>query len=186
MPPKAAAQRKGPAFKPPRPVKVPTQATKSTSNATSKRAPNNVASKPPAAKKAATAPSRPSFQIPTLISSSEDEAEENALSNSDDDRDELMDDASEEERPPPATPQTSANPIPQALLARLLHEGFEDKGTQIQKGAMELTAKYMEIFVREAIARARFERSDAQRGGNDGFLQVEDLERLAPQLLLDF
>ena len=53
---------------------------------------------------------------------------------------------------------------------------------------MELTGKYMEIFVREAIARARFERGDTATGGGitDGFLQVEDLERLAPQLILDF
>lgn len=63
----------------------------------------------------------------------------------------------------------------------------------------------METFVREAIARAAYERGGEGRG--DGFLevcvsdgrwewgedeglmrfsQVEDLEKLAPQLVLDF
>lgn len=79
-------------------------------------------------------------------------------------------------------------PIPAALLARLLHENFEDPNTQIQKGAMNLVGKYMDIFVREAFARAKNERETSVRGGgiSDGFLQVEDLERLAPQLVLDF
>lgn len=78
--------------------------------------------------------------------------------------------------------------IPPALLARLLHEGFEDKDMKIQKEAMSVVGKYMETFVREAVARAAFEREDADRGGgiSDGFLQVEDLEKLAPQLVLDF
>ena len=63
-----------------------------------------------------------------------------------------------------------------------------DKSTRIEKGALELTGKYMETFVREAIARAEFERSDARNGEGrtDGFLQVDDLEKLAPQLILDF
>lgn len=45
----------------------------------------------------------------------------------------------------------------------------------------------METFVREALARAAYERSNAEGGaaGRD-FLEVEDLEKLAPQLLLDF
>jgi hypothetical protein len=46
----------------------------------------------------------------------------------------------------------------------------------------------MEIFVREALARAKYERARSARndGISDGFLQVEDLEKLAPQLVLDF
>jgi hypothetical protein len=79
-------------------------------------------------------------------------------------------------------------PIPERLLGRLLQEGFEDENTKIHRGAMELTAKYMELFVREAISRAVVERGEAtKRGGlTDGFLQVEDLEKLTPQLVLDF
>jgi hypothetical protein len=85
-------------------------------------------------------------------------------------------------------PLTTVHPIPAPLLARLLHENFEDQSTQIQKGAMTLTGRYMEIFVREALARAKYERARSARndGISDGFLQVEDLERLAPQLVLDF
>lgn len=87
--------------------------------------------------------------------------------------------------------QSTLEPIPQKLLGRLLQEGFEDEDTKIHRGAMELTSKYMEIFVREAISRAAFERSDANKQGrgsgiSDGFLQVDDLEKLTPQLVLDF
>jgi len=74
------------------------------------------------------------------------------------------------------------------LLARLLQQNFESENTQIQKGALTLVAKYVDIFVREAFARAKNEREAAVKGGgvSDGFLQVEDLEKLAPQLVLDF
>jgi hypothetical protein len=98
-----------------------------------------------------------------------------------------------EDAPPPARnarppPAALPSPIPAPLLARLLYENFEDPNTQIQKGAMNLVEKYMEIFVREAFARAKNERELSVRAGgiSDGFLQVEDLETLAPQLVLDF
>ncbi|KAF2143443.1 uncharacterized protein K452DRAFT_297179 [Aplosporella prunicola CBS 121167] len=92
---------------------------------------------------------------------------------------------------PPASQDapTVAPPIPAKLLNKLLHEGFEDEEMRIGREAMAVAGKYVETFVREALARAMFERRDVEsemgeRG--DGFLQVEDLERLAPQLLLDF
>ncbi|KAF2230437.1 hypothetical protein EV356DRAFT_519859 [Viridothelium virens] len=92
--------------------------------------------------------------------------------------------------PSAAAPQASQDappPIPQKLLTRLLYEGFEDKKTKIGKDAMTVVGKYMEIFVREAIARAAMEREGESGGGlGDEFLEVEDLEKLAPQLLLDF
>ncbi|KAH8678130.1 CENP-S associating centromere protein X-domain-containing protein [Xylariales sp. PMI_506] len=69
--------------------------------------------------------------------------------------------------------------IPPELLTRLLHEFFEKDGTRISKGANEAVAKYMDIFVREAIARAVVEKEA-------GFLEVSDLEKVAAQLLLDF
>lgn len=99
-----------------------------------------------------------------------------------------MDDALEVEAPiRESLAQPTIDPIPEKLLARLLYEGFDDKDMKIHKGAMELVGKYMEIFVREAIARAKFERDDSKTGDFlDGHLQVEDLERLAPQLVLDF
>lgn len=42
----------------------------------------------------------------------------------------------------------------------------------------------MDTFVREAIARVRYAEGASGRG--DGFWEVEDLEKMAPQLLLDF
>ena len=70
---------------------------------------------------------------------------------------------------------------------------------RIGKEAMCVVEMYMDTFVREALARAVFEKggSDGNNGeggdegvdGNgtaNGFLDVEDLERIAPQLLLDF
>lgn len=45
---------------------------------------------------------------------------------------------------------------------------------RIGKEAMAVVGKYMETFVREALARAAFEREEVDGGGiGDGFLQVE-------------
>lgn len=68
--------------------------------------------------------------------------------------------------------------IPPELLTRILHEFFEKDGTRISKDANKAVAKYMDIFVREAIARTAVEKGS-------GFLEVEDLEKIAPQLLMD-
>ncbi|KAI0541336.1 CENP-S associating centromere protein X-domain-containing protein [Xylaria digitata] len=68
--------------------------------------------------------------------------------------------------------------IPPDLLTRILHEFFEKNGTRISKDANKAVAKYMDIFVREAIARTAVEKGS-------GFLEVEDLEKVAPQLLMD-
>lgn len=78
--------------------------------------------------------------------------------------------------------------IPPDLLTRLLHEHFREEGTRLSKDASTAVGRYMETFVREALARAAFARVeiDNEGGGGDGFLEVEDLEKLAPQLLLDF
>ncbi|OJJ45752.1 hypothetical protein ASPZODRAFT_133622 [Penicilliopsis zonata CBS 506.65] len=83
--------------------------------------------------------------------------------------------------------------IPSKLLTRLLHQHFRNEKTKIAKDANEVVAKYVDIFVREALARAAYERTESQasatgatRSGGDGFLEVEDLEKMAPQLVLDF
>lgn len=183
MPPKAApaARRKGPAFNPPRPVKPAAPAS------TTQRAPNATATRPPPAKPTA---SRAGFQTATTIISS-DEEQDDEFDDLPSDIDALMEDALEDDPQPqqPAALDLSAPPIPAPLLVRLLHHNFQDESTQIQKGAMNLFGSYMSIFVREAIARAKEERERAARnGGGPGsrFLQVEDLEKLAPELLLDF
>ncbi|KAK0706034.1 CENP-S associating centromere protein X-domain-containing protein, partial [Lasiosphaeria miniovina] len=81
------------------------------------------------------------------------------------------DEDDDEEEDKPAT-------VPPELLTRLLHEFFTADGTRITKDANSAVAKYMDVFVREAIARSAVERAS-------GFLEVEDLEKVAPQLLLD-
>ncbi|POR37852.1 Uncharacterized protein TPAR_01949 [Tolypocladium paradoxum] len=68
--------------------------------------------------------------------------------------------------------------IPRDLLTRVLHEFFAKDATRISRDANAAVGKYVDVFVREAIARAAVDK----RGG---FLEVEDLEKIAPQLLLD-
>lgn len=55
--------------------------------------------------------------------------------------------------------------IPPELLTRILHEFFEQEGTRITRDANEAVARYVDVFVREAIARAAVEREG-------GFLEV--------------
>ncbi|KAL3430876.1 CENP-S associating centromere protein X-domain-containing protein [Aspergillus tetrazonus] len=82
--------------------------------------------------------------------------------------------------------------IPPKLLTRLLHHHFRSEKTKIAKDANAVVAKYIDVFVREAVARAAFERSETQGGASggggiaDGFLEVEDLEKMGPQLAMDF
>lgn len=94
----------------------------------------------------------------------------------------------DEDTRPPKPLDEEVPPVPLPLLGRLLHQNFEDENTQIQKGAMSLFSTYISIFVQEAIARAKDERGKAAVGGSrsDALLQVEDLEKLTPQLVLDF
>lgn len=55
--------------------------------------------------------------------------------------------------------------IPPELLTRILHEFFARDGTRITKDANAAVARYVDVFVREAIARAAVERQG-------GFLEV--------------
>lgn len=188
MPPKAApaARRKGPSFHPPRPVK-PAAGT-AAGNAARTTLPRH---SPTTTRTAAPREQRiPGFQSATAILSS-DEEQDDEFDDLPSDIDALMEDAIDDEAGPQQPPalDMSTPPIPTPLLVRLLHHNFQDEGTQIQKGAMSLFESYMSIFVREAIARAKDEREKAGRHGgaaSNRFLQVEDLEKLAPELLLDF
>ncbi|KAI1636172.1 CENP-S associating centromere protein X-domain-containing protein [Biscogniauxia mediterranea] len=90
---------------------------------------------------------------------------------------EIDEDGGEEEEEEEDESETQKT-IPPELLTRILHEFFEKDSTRISKDANAAVAKYMDIFVREAIARTAVEKES-------GFLEVEDLEKVAPQLLLD-
>jgi len=83
--------------------------------------------------------------------------------------------------------------LPPALLARLVHENFDDKTVRMSKPANEVLGRYMNIFMREAVARAaegKKERLGVGTGAmavdEEIWLDVEDLERVTGGLLLDF
>lgn len=83
--------------------------------------------------------------------------------------------------------------LPSALITRLLHEAFDDKNIKIGKDANALTARYLDLFVREAVARANEvakERKEAREAGGqedqDVWLEQQDMEEVAPGLVLDF
>lgn len=89
--------------------------------------------------------------------------------------------------PSPSQPADPPPSIPPKLLTKLLHHHFENGQTRIGKDASKLVGKYMETFIREALARAAYERAKAEgEGATKDFLEAEDLEKLAPQLLMDF
>jgi hypothetical protein len=60
--------------------------------------------------------------------------------------------------------------IPPALLTTLLHQFMSDE-MRISKGADKAVGKYMETFVREAVARAAFERAGEKELGG-GFMEA--------------
>ena len=67
-----------------------------------------------------------------------------------------------------------------------MHDSFKNADTRITKEAMSVVEKYIETFAREAVVRAAIAKQEAGGDGEDGFLEVEDLERVVAQLLLDF
>lgn len=72
---------------------------------------------------------------------------------------------------------SSAPTIPRKLLTRLLHQHFRNPKTKIALDANDVVAKYVDVFVREALARAAFERNESgdglgEGGRGDGFLEV--------------
>ena len=79
--------------------------------------------------------------------------------------------------------------IPDNLLVVLLQQFFKQEGTRMSKSASKAVGKYMDTFVREGLARAAWARDGVEGGGGGdggGILEVEDLERLGPQILMDF
>ena len=105
-------------------------------------------------------------RAPASLSSSDDEAVQDESGTSD-----------------PETTQASTNihdpppTIPPLLLTKLLHHHFSDEQTRIGKDANAVVGKYMDTFVREILARAAFERSEAEgtRGRAGDFLEASGL-----------
>lgn len=67
--------------------------------------------------------------------------------------------------------------IPRKLLTRLLLHNFSSEKTRLAKDADGVMAKYVDVFVREAIARASLERAETNEAAGtrsiaDGFLEV--------------
>ncbi|KAL0635266.1 hypothetical protein Q9L58_005751 [Maublancomyces gigas] len=95
--------------------------------------------------------------------------------------------------PLPSSSEEDKNDIslPPQLLQRLLQEFFEEKKTRISRPALNATGEYTKTFIREAIWRATAIRKEREQDPGSvrnmsAFLEVEDLEKLSPQLLLDF
>ena len=193
-PPKSnnAPQRK--AFKPPRPAASTSKASssKKTNTAKSAKAGTTTTTK--------GRPARPSAILLEASASdaSDDEDEDTA------DLDDFIDDEVDQDQPGTAsTNRRRSQPeyvlaeldddedppltIPSELLTTLLKHHFKTSKMGLREDAKEVASKYIEVFVREAIARAAFERENDREGkGNRGFLEVEDLEKGLPQMLLDF
>jgi len=91
--------------------------------------------------------------------------------------------------------------IPHPLLTRLVHESFTPASQagpmKIGKDANSLLATYIDVFVKEAVMRSALrkkedlemdtgENGDDIGGLDDEWLDVGDLEAIAPGLVLDF
>ena len=136
--------------------------------------PSNAA-KPPVSK-------RKSPREPSLMSVSSENASET-----------LPERSSAAPDPPPIPSQSDVIPsIPQPLLIRLLHEHFADEKTKIDKHAVQVLQKYFEVFIRETVERAKLQKKEnvGEEGGMSdvdlGWLERDDLERVAGGMMLDF
>ncbi|XP_026936878.1 centromere protein X isoform X4 [Sagmatias obliquidens] len=77
---------------------------------------------------------------------------------------------------------TDAPSVPQELVSKLLHLHFKDDKTKVSGDALQLMAELLKIFVVEAAIR-----SVRQAQAEDlAQVDVEQLEKVLPQLLLDF
>lgn len=88
-------------------------------------------------------------------------------------------------------PGSSDSNIPLPLVHRIMQAHFTaPEKTSVSADARALFGTYVEIFVKEAIRRCVDEKKDREGvggGGVDsGWLELEDLERVATQLCLDF
>ncbi|KAI9651629.1 MAG: hypothetical protein M1831_000562 [Alyxoria varia] len=197
-----------PAFKPPRPVGaasssssndvVAASAAQAQRSSTSRHVPT--ATNPPSKPLTGAGNAKAGAKRPLKDKDSSDDLDSSEVSS---------DDASKVTTTVKANATTSIQKpqeaFPEALLSHILHSSFAHRDsnspgneTRMTNEAMAVLHKYVEIFAKEAIHRAEFEKrerikeDEKKRGVRPGdgvgmmFLDVEDLERLVPQLLLDF
>jgi hypothetical protein len=91
---------------------------------------------------------------------------------------------------------TASEPtIPLPLIHRIMQSHFSrPEKTSISADARVLAGKYIEIFVKEGIRRCVDEKKEREKSGTAGagaavdcgWLELEDLERVATQLCMDF
>ena len=105
----------------------------------------------------ATKTTKPAKSKATSSRAKEPESNENPFESPEEVEVVEVDDGDEEEEPEKS--------IPPKLLTRLLHEFFQQDSTRVSKDANAAIGKYVDTFVREAIARAAREREG-------GFLEV--------------
>lgn len=92
----------------------------------------------------------------------------------------------------PVPSQSSDIPtIPRALLLRLMHEHFASKETKIDKHALAVLEKYVEIYIRESIARSLLaKKDDVEKGAasqsEERWLEKSDLEKIVAGVVMDF
>nr|XP_008518644.1 PREDICTED: centromere protein X isoform X1 [Equus przewalskii] len=79
-------------------------------------------------------------------------------------------------------PGVTASPSDQELVSKLLHLHFKDDKTKVSGDALQLMAELLKIFVVEAAIRSirQAQAEDLAR------VDVDQLEKVLPQLLLDF
>jgi len=96
---------------------------------------------------------------------------------------------SQRDDPPEEEETALATTYPPKLINRIMQESFENTNTRINSDALAVVAEYLRLYTREAIWRASQEkkRTDTVAGTlASGVLEVEDLEKIAGPLSLDF
>ena len=115
-----------------------------------------------------------------------DEEDMDELEQMPDDGDDEEDEAEEEDEPPPQQRPSSAEPprlaIRDSVLKEVIACGWEEARTKISPDALQLTSALMHSFVHELRHRATAEAAASSAAE----VTPEHLERILPQLLLDF
>jgi hypothetical protein len=90
--------------------------------------------------------------------------------------------------------QSSDTRIPDALIHHIVNAHFQHpEKTKLSKDARTLVGTYVNTFVREGLFRCVKEKQGrekgevgGEKGSDEGWLEVGDLERVSVQLVLDF